>query len=518
MEKYKVEERAGRASARKGRAHIKIVHKWAGNGKNYAKKYRTWMPTKEWVKPVKSKKGPKRLRPPQGSHPGRRTGPRNGPPNKRRKVKPPPRGNHLRRPTPPPPELDYDYISEEEYFPEETKRNEYESNERRPPRKKQGMRRKPAKKIKPERHRPTEDYPTVSYSNFIQHPASTASNFDYGDFADDEPIQTHQKDRRKKKKRKGDRIRVRDHAEDQFGANSQSFEDASLQNYEQYPPYYDDPPLKRPIRHPLPQTIQPTPIYGDGYLGQQVNVQRFPQNVNVNRGVTDPAGLGRYRNDINPGAGQTFANTPYEANNYNNFGVSNNHPDIITQQNYKQFANTGLVNSGHGPHHFAGGFQHQPTITPTNYNSNNQQVVSNFNPPVNYNQNYAINRPVLPHQQTTNTQTFQNVIPTNRGNEYSSKYKSNSFFDNTETFQDFNHNVNYNQQNNLGTKRPNNFIPSTEYQDPVDADSEFINRHQDLYSNGVKGVPVQGDGRPASRTKDYDIGYGEIQYDETHRT
>lgn len=484
---YKIEDRVDRASSRQGRAHFRIVHKHANKPKNYAKKYPTWMPAKEFIKPVKENKWHKRMGPPHRGKSSRRR--QSGQPNRRRKIRPS-RGNHLQRPNPPP-QTDYDYFSEEEYFPEETnnKINEFASEERRPPHKKHNMRRKPVHSVKGERYRPTEDYPSVSYSNFVQHPTMATANFDYGDFLDDEPVERPQKERRRKKKRrKGDRKRLHDRDEDQYSSNSESVEE-SLHHYERYPPYQQqDPPLRRPHRQPIKPTQAP-PIFGDGYIGHQNNINRLPQDVNINRGN----GLGQYESN----APQTFANQPV-APNYNNFGVSHTatRPDIITQQNYNQFAHQGFGNNGHGPQ-----FTHH-------------QPVQNFNRnPVNYNQNFASQNPT---QQITNAHTLQNIIPTNRGNEYSAKYNSNSFFDNTENFQDFNQNVNYNQNNSK--RKQTNFVPSTEYQETKDAETEFINRHLDLYSNGMTGVPVQGDGRQELRAKDYDIGYGELQYDESHRT
>lgn len=475
--RYKIEDRVDRASSRQGRAHFRIVHKQVSKPKNYAKKYRTWMPAKEFIKPTKEKKWPKRMEPPHRGKSNRR---RQGHPNRRRKIRPT-RGNQLQRPSPPP-QAEYDYFSKEEYFPEETQVNEFASEERRPPHKKHNMRRKPSYSGKGERYRPTEDYPSVSYSNFVQHPGTTSSSFDYGDFLDDEPIERPQKERRRKKKRrKGDRKRLHDRGEDQYSSNSESIEE-SAHNYEKYPPYSQDPPLRRPQRPPLP--TQSTPIFGDGYIGHQNNFNRQPQNLN-NRGI----GLGQFESN----APQTFASQPI----YNNFGVShaNPQPDIITQQNYNQFDHQRYAGNGHGAQ-FA----------------QNQQV-QNFNRnPVNYNQNFASQNPT---QQITNAHTMQNIIPTNRGNEYSAKYNSNSFFDNTDSFQDFNQNANYNQ---VSKRRPTNFVPSTKYEEPKDAETEFINRHLDLYSNGMTGVPVQGDGRQELRAKDYDIGYGELQYDESHRT
>ncbi|EEB16524.1 conserved hypothetical protein [Pediculus humanus corporis] len=130
---------------------------------------------------------------------------------------------------------------------------------------------------------------------------------------------------------------------------------------------------------------------------------------------------------------------------------------------------------------------------------------SNDNPPPSITSSYAYQtfptNGLVKKNPFEGTESFYN----NNNNNYYVKSQSLSYLDNSHK---------YSSSTRLS-------VPYQNSQTKIASDDEndFLKKHQNLYNKGVSGIPIQGDGYGKDPPKkDYDIGYGDFQFDENPTT
>lgn len=507
--KFRIQE----AASRNVRDVWKLRARRENSLKNYANRYKTWSPYKDKI----------RLRDPPVNNLVRRRRPiplglkyaENEIFHSRRPERPYKRRvNSLQRPTPPA-EVQDDFDSDD-YFPEETKRAEAQYEYRDSPRRPLKKRRHPSeRKKKPKkplahpkpyyddddrrpfafeedfsRHKPKRQ-PTVSYSTFIQHSPAVPTEVDY-DYPDEEDIRLS--GRKKKKRIKKKTKKPADEEEDQEEYRSEF----SPEVYRPHSAYADDD-YEVTTRNKVKlkkYKAEPQPVYGEGHISHQSTSSVYTSN-NVHRtpeqyGFQSSQAVQSY----NPVAyAQPVTNSPPTHIGYPGYIQHNNIQYNRITQPSRDYSSAGYSGSGF----VSGSYTSAPV---TSYESLIPSSSTNYQKYRNYQEQQSVYySPSVSYQK-----------------ELTTSFRTSPAYDSTDTFKEFN--TNASNQKKYATysskySEGSGIIPSVQISERPDQDNDFLQKHQNLYNNGISGVPIQGDGYMNREIKkDYDIGYGEFQFDE----
>ncbi|KAK6627118.1 hypothetical protein RUM44_009595 [Polyplax serrata] len=204
------------------------------------------------------------------------------------------------------------------------------------------------------------------------------------------------------------------------------------------------------------------------------------------------------------------------------------------QNQYTQQSHQNPISYQSQPNQF--NYQNRDYQKPQIITANSQQTNYYSQPDTYNNNNNFVSSPISPTPQvSTNYNTYSNSgysyqSPTNTYSD-NSILKRSPTYESTQNYYSYNGHTNANSNGYVKNQSLSYLDNSQRYENRVsasyqntdlikaDQESDFLRKHQNLYNKGFSGVPVQGDGyRKDNLKKDYDIGYGDFQFDDSLST
>lgn len=434
--------------------------------------------------------------------------------NKQKRKGRPQRVKHLQRPQPPRPANDFD---EDYYFPEEAiksdTKHEFEIGFPRPKKKRRNpgdvekILKRPESKIPYHGEKFGNQYkqkirdPTTSYSSFVQHPSN-----EYDDYDDEvDPPEYAQVKTKKKRVKKKTNPRKKNKDNDYYSPYLYEQNDSS----EKYPPYFDNEPpeknFKKNVRKPYyevkdEEEANYTPKQRPTAGGQWSAEDNYNEYIRHPKHPDPP----QYNPNYSQQWSQVVTPRPIPQTTGNGYQPQQFLPNQYNYQNrdYSSLQQSQLINTNNQqPSYYSTLDSYKSGILNNNY-ANSNPAATLQKPTANAYNSYSNTYP--PYSNMYTDSITQNGIPGYGGvqssqNSYAGgiyvKNQNLSYLDNSQKYGD---RLSYQHINSKS-------------QD----ENDFIKNHQNLYHKGVSGIPIQGDGYgKESFKKDYDIGYGDFQFDE----